>query len=134
MATDLNKIHILGRLTKDPELKELGQSKVVNFSIANNRTYVQNGEKKTDVNYFDCEAWSGLAEVVKKFAPKGKQVAIEGRLVQQSWEADGKKYSKVKIRVENLQLVGSQISSGSSNPSDDYSNYQTDIDEEDSVF
>ena len=134
MATDLNKIHILGRLTKDPELKELGQSKVVNFSIANNRTYVQNGEKKTDVNYFDCEAWSGLAEVVKKFAPKGKQVAIEGRLVQQSWEADGKKFSKVKIRVENLQLVGSQISSSSTNPSDDYSNYQTDIDEEDTVF
>ncbi len=135
MATDLNKIHILGRLTKDPELKDLGQSKVANFSIANNRTYVQNGEKKTDVSYFDCEAWSGLADVVKKFAPKGKQVAIEGRLIQQSWEADGKKFSKIKIRVENLQLVGSQFSTSDvSSPSDDYSNYQTDIDEEDSVF
>jgi single-strand DNA-binding protein len=134
MATDLNKILILGRLTRDPEIRDVGQSKVANFSIANNKSYIVNGEKKNEVSYFDCEAWSGAAEIIKKYTSKGKMIAVEGRLVQQNWEAEGKKFSKIKIRVENLQLLGGQSSSSESIQENDYSNYQTDINEEDSVF
>jgi len=107
MANDLNRVVLLGRLTRDPEFKIIGQSSVVNFSVANNRVYVSNGEKREETNFFDCEAWGKLADVLKQYAKKGKQVAIEGRLKQSTWDTpDGKKASKIRIQVENCQLLG----------------------------
>lgn len=95
MANDLNKVLLIGRMTRDPEFKSVNGSSVVNFSIANNRVYVTNGEKKEETHYFDCVAWGRLADILKQYAGKGKQVAIEGRLQQQSWETpEGKKLPK----------------------------------------
>ncbi len=116
MATDLNTVFLVGRLTKDPEFKIVNNSSVVNFSIANNRTYMQNGVKKEEVNYFECVAWGKLADIIKQYTSKGKQVAIEGRLRQETWDtSDGKKASKVRIYINNLQLLGSM---GASVPSE----------------
>jgi single-strand DNA-binding protein len=115
MANDLNKVLLIGRMTRDPEFKSVNGSSVVNFSIASNRTYVSNGDKKEETNYFDCVAWGKLADILKQYAGKGKQVAIEGRLQQQSWETpEGKKASKIRVYVESAQLLGGGQSGGGS--------------------
>ena len=147
MANDLNKILLIGRMTRDPEFKSVNGSSVVNFSIANNRVYVTNGEKKEETHFFDCDVWGKLADVLKQYATKGKQLAIEGRLQQSVWDApDGKKNSKVRIRVENFQLLGGNTGGGSGGganssysqqevPMEAYDpGYASDINEDDSVF
>ncbi len=108
MANDLNRVFILGRLTRDPETRQLPTGATLcRFSIANNRSYTQNNEKKEEVSYFNCIAWGKLGEIIQKYCQKGKQVAIEGRLRQNSWQdTEGKKVSSVEINVENLQLLG----------------------------
>jgi len=104
---DLNKVTLIGRLTRDPELKTIGATTVAKFSLASNKSFTVNGEKKEKVFYFDCEIWGKLADVLGRYATKGKQIAIEGGLEQETWDTqDGKKASKVKIRVENFQLLG----------------------------
>lgn len=123
MANDLNKVLLIGRMTRDPEFKSVNGSSVVNFSIANNRVYVTNGEKKEETHYFDCVAWGRLADILKQYAGKGKQVAIEGRLQQQSWETpEGKKASKIRVYVESAQLLGGQGQGGGSGDRTDSSN------------
>ncbi|TGL59683.1 single-stranded DNA-binding protein [Leptospira ognonensis] len=119
MANDLNKVLLIGRMTRDPEFKSVNGSSVVNFSLASNRIYVSNGDKKEETNYFDCVAWGKLADILKQYAGKGKQVAIEGRLQQQSWETpEGKKASKIRIYVESAQLLGGNASNSGGGPSD----------------
>lgn len=142
MANDLNRVTLIGRLTRDPEFKMIGQSSVVNFSIANNRIFVSNGEKKEETNFFDCEAWGKLADILKQYAKKGKQVAIEGRLKQSTWDTpEGKKASKIRIFVENCQLLGTATGGGSPEVSDPGTNYgetmsseYSDIQDDDMVF
>lgn len=108
MATDLNRVLLIGRLTRDPELKQTGAgTSYCRFGIANNRNYTQNGERKEEVSFFNCVAWGRQAEVINQYCRKGKQVAIEGRLKQSSWDGqDGKKQSSVDVVVESLQMLG----------------------------
>jgi single-strand DNA-binding protein len=107
MANDLNKVFLIGRLTRDPEFKSVKGTSVANFSIANNRSYSVNNEKKDETHYFDCEVWGKLAEVLRDYGKKGKQLAIEGKLSQSTWDTpDGKKASKIRVRVETFQLLG----------------------------
>lgn len=147
MANDLNRVTLIGRLTRDPEIRTVASTSVCNFSLATNRTYVANGEKKEETHFFDCEVWGKLADVLKQYATKGKQLAVEGRLQQSVWDApDGKKNSKVRIRVENFQLLGGNTGGGSSSganspysqqevPMEAYDpGYASDINEDDSVF
>ncbi|MBN2160899.1 MAG: single-stranded DNA-binding protein [Spirochaetes bacterium] len=107
MASDLNKVILIGRLTKDPELKytQSGTS-VCSFSIANNRTYVTAGEKKEQVSFFNCVAWAKTGEVIAEYCRKGKRIGIEGRMQQRSWEdQEGKKRQTVEIVVDNFQFL-----------------------------
>lgn len=114
MANDLNNVILIGRLTRDPEFKTVGQASLSNFSIANNRSYMDNGTRKDVVNYFDCIVWGKLAEILKQYGGKGKQIMVEGRLEQNTWDGqDGKKQSKIRIRVENFQLLGGRTNSDS---------------------
>ena len=108
MATDLNLVMLLGRLTRDPELKQTGSgTSYCRFSIANNRNYTQGGERKEEVSFFNCVAWGKQAEIISRYCRKGKQVAIEGRLKQNSWEdKEGKKNSTVDVVVNQLQMLG----------------------------
>ncbi|MCZ8343341.1 MAG: single-stranded DNA-binding protein [Leptospira sp.] len=126
MANDLNRILLIGRMTRDPEFKSVNGSSVVNFSVANNRTYMSGGDKKEETHYFDCVAWGKLADILKQYAGKGKQVAIEGRLQQQSWETpEGKKASKIRIYVESAQLLGGSGGSSSNERSESNSGYDS---------
>jgi len=100
---DLNKWIGIGRLTRDPEVKQTTTGKdVASFSLAINDGW---GDKKS-VSFIDCEAWGKTAEIMGKYCSKGKQIAVTGRLKQDSWEKDGQKRSKIKIVVESMQLLG----------------------------
>jgi len=107
MSSDLNRIIIIGRTTRDLELRYTPSgTAVAGFAIANNKSYSQGGEKKEQVSYFDCVVWSKLAEVMTEYVKKGTQIAIEGRLQQRRWDdQDGNKKSKVEVVVENFQFL-----------------------------
>jgi len=115
LANDINRVVLIGRLTRDPELKSTNSgSYFCRFTLASNRTIFQKeGENKDEVGFFDCIAWGKLAEVVSKYTQKGKRVSVDGSLRFSSWEsAEGKKQSKVEIYVENLQFLESSRSAG----------------------
>jgi single-strand DNA-binding protein len=118
MASDLNKVILVGRLTRDPELKYTqGGTSVCSFSIANNRTYVTAGEKKEQVSFFNCVAWAKTGEVIAEYCKKGKRIGIEGRLQQRSWDdQEGKKRQTVEIVVDNFQFLDPPQSAGGSAP------------------
>ena len=107
MATDFNRVILIGRATRDPELKTTPSgTSVVSFSIACNRSWTQAGEKKEEVGFFNCTAWAKLAETIAQYVKKGDKIAVEGRLQQRSWEKDGQKHSVVEIVVDNVQFLG----------------------------
>ena len=107
MAGDLNRVILIGRLTRDPELRYTPSgTAVASFSVANNRTYAVSGEKKEQVSYFDCIAWSKLGEIITEYCKKGQRIAIEGRLQQRRWEdQENNKKSKIELVVENFQFL-----------------------------
>ncbi|AVV48750.1 MULTISPECIES: single-stranded DNA-binding protein [Leptospira] len=114
MANDINRVTLVGRLTRDPEFKSINGTSLVNFSLANGRTYVSNGEKREESHFFDCEVWGKPADIIQQYCKKGKQIAVEGRLKQDTWETtEGKKASRIRIVVENFQLLGSKDDSNS---------------------
>ena len=107
MASDLNRVILIGRLTRDPEIRYTPSgTAVASFSLANGRTYAVTGEKKEQVSYFDCIAWSKLGEIITEYCKKGHRIAVEGRLQQSRWDdQDGKKRSKVEVVIENFQFL-----------------------------
>ena len=102
----LNSVNIMGNLTRDPELKYTPSGKsVCSLSIANNRIYTKNGEKVTEVSYFDVEVWGAVAENCAKYLAKGRGIIVEGRLRQDRWEKDGKMQSRVRISANNIHFL-----------------------------
>ena len=98
----LNHITIMGRLTKDPELRRTGSGvAVASFRVAVDRDYAQNGqERKTD--FIDCVAWRQAGEFVAKYFRKGSMIVVEGRLEMRTWEdRDGIRHTSAEINVEN---------------------------------
>ena len=108
MAT-LNKVFLIGNLTRDPELKYIANGTgIAKFGLAVNRTYnTPEGEKKKETCFVDITAWDKLAEVCKEHLTKGRLVLIEGRLQYQSWESDdGTKRNKLEVVAQNVQFLG----------------------------
>ena len=103
----MNKIYLTGRITKDIELKEYGDLKVVNNTIA-----VYGGKRnEEDITYFfDFKAFNYQAEKLCKNATKGSKIVIEGALTQDKWEKDGQQMSKVVIIVESIGVLAKQES------------------------
>ena len=110
----LNHIVIMGRLTRDPELRRTGSGiAVANFTVAVDRDFAdkQSGEKETD--FFDCVAWRQTGEFVSKYFKKGSMVAISGRLQTRSWnDKDGNKRKAFEILAENAYFGESKKESG----------------------
>jgi single-strand DNA-binding protein len=104
----INKVVILGNLTRDPELKSLPNgTKVNNFSLATNRTWKDaNGAKQEAVEYHNVVAFAKQAEVIAQWCKKGSQIYIEGRLTTRSWDdaTTGKKAYKTEVVMENFQF------------------------------
>ncbi len=107
MASDINRVVLIGRMVKDPELRYTQSgSSVANFSIANTRTYSVSGEKKEYTSFFNCIAWGKLGEAIAQYCKKGQRIGIEGRLQQRSWDdQNGQKRSSVEVVVENFQFL-----------------------------
>lgn len=99
----LNHSVLMGRLTRDPELRRTGSGiAVASFRVAVDRDYAQAGqERKTD--FFDCIAWRQVGEFVAKYFRKGSMIVVEGRLEQRTWEdREGSRHTSVEINAENV--------------------------------
>ncbi len=106
---DMNKVFLLGNLTRDPELRYMPSgSPVANFGLATNRVYTgQDGQKKEDATFIDIEAFARTAELCSQYLSKGRQVLIEGRLKFRTWEGqDGQKRSKLSVVAERVTFLG----------------------------
>ena len=106
--SDINRVILVGRLTKDAELKYVGESACCRFSIAVNRSRKdQSGNWTEEAYYFDLTWWGKGAESASRYLVKGKQVAIDGSLRMDKWtDQNGNQRSKVEIFCENLELLG----------------------------
>jgi single-strand DNA-binding protein len=104
---DINRVVLIGRLTRDAELKYTsGGQAVCKFSIAVNRRR-KNGEQWEDeANYFDIVLWGRQGEAINQYLLKGKAVGLDGELRQDRWQQDGQNRSKVEIVANNVQLLG----------------------------
>ena len=113
-----NKVILMGRLTRDPQLSYLpSQTAVVEFSLATSRTYKkQDGSQAEDVCFTDCQMFGKRAEVINKYLHKGDPLFVEGRLKFDSWQAqDGSKRSKLRVFVENFEFMGGGKSNNNQN-------------------
>jgi len=112
----LNKVMLIGNVTRDPEVKFTPKgSAVADLGLAINRSYTnQGGEKVEEVTFVDVELWGRLAEIAGEYAKKGRPIFIEGRLRIDSWEdkQSGQKRSRLKVVAEGLQLLGSRQGGG----------------------
>ena len=115
----LNKVQIIGNISRDPEVKYTAHGKAVtDLGVAINRSWKDDsGTKHEEVTFADVTLWGRLAEVAGDFCRKGGSVYIEGRLQMDTWEdkQSGQKRSKLRVVGENLQLLGSRRQEGQEN-------------------
>lgn len=112
---NLNKVMLIGRLTRDPETRHTaGGNSVTNFGLAVNRTYKRPGsdESVEETTFVDIEAWGKTGETFARFMKKGRQAYVEGRLKFDSWEKDGQKRTKLLVVMENFQFLDSGSGGG----------------------
>ncbi len=102
-----NRVELIGNLTRDPELRYTPNGAAVcTFSVATNRTYVSEGEKKEEVDFHRLVSWNKLAELCNQLLKKGNKVFISGRLQTRSWEGqDGAQRQTTEIVVEDMILL-----------------------------
>jgi single-strand DNA-binding protein len=118
---NLNKVLLIGNLTRDPELRYTpGGTAVVNLRMATNRRYKdKSGEMKQEVCYITVVAWDKQAEVCNQYLHKGSPLFVEGRLQSRSWDgADGKKRTVIEVRAERVQFLGAPPAKTESIPED----------------
>jgi single-strand DNA-binding protein len=104
---DLNSVLLEGRLTRDPSLKTFANdSKVCNFSIANNYSYkLKDGSYKSDAYFIDIQVWGNSGALCMQYLTKGSVVRLRGSLKQNKWEdREGKKNSKVVVNAEHVEF------------------------------
>lgn len=109
----MNRVILIGRLTKDPEIRTSGNYTIASFSIAVDRKYKREGEAEAD--FFNCTAFNKTAEFVEKYCKKGTKMVVEGRIQNDNYEKDGVKHYGVKIMVDSLEFAESK--GASSTPS-----------------
>ena len=105
----MNKVILIGRLTRDPELRTISTGNATtSFTIAVNRNFTnQNGEREAD--FINCVAWRKQAENIAKYCTKGSQVAVEGRIQTRSYDAqDGTKRYVTEIIADNVTFLGAK--------------------------
>ena len=110
----MNKVFLIGRLTRDPELRYTGNNTAVaSFSIAVNRNFTnQSGEREAD--FINIVVWRKQAENVKNYLTQGSQVAIDGRIQTRSYDdQDGKKRYVTEVIADNVEFLGSKGQSSS---------------------
>lgn len=108
MARSLNKVTLIGNLTRDPELRYTPQGTAVcTFGVATNRQWTtEGGEKKEDVEFHRIVAWNKLAEICSQLLTKGRKVYVEGRLQTRSWTGqDGNQRTTTEIVINDMIIL-----------------------------
>lgn len=104
----LNRVLLIGNLTKDPELRYTPSgTPVANLRLAVNSTFKdQAGQKKEETCFVTIVVWNKQAEICNQYLKKGRPVFIEGRLIYRSWEQEGKTRSTMEVRADRVQFLG----------------------------
>jgi len=111
----INKVIIIGNLTRDPEMRQTPNNQAVTtFGVATNRAWVtQRDEHKNSAEFHECVAWAKLAEICSKYLKKGNLVYVEGYLKTRNWETpEGVKKFKTEIVVQDMIMLEKRASSG----------------------
>ena len=106
-----NKVQLIGNLGQTPEIKTFdGGRKMARFSVATNETYRNaKGEKVKETQWHNLIAWGKLAEIVEKYLTKGKEVAVEGKLIHRSYnDKEGNKKYVSEVEVSELLMLGAK--------------------------
>ncbi len=115
MARSLNKVVLIGNLTRDPELRYTPQGTAVcTFGVATNRQWVtESGEKKEDAEFHRIVAWNKLAEICSQLLTKGRKVYVEGRLQTRSWTGqDNQQRTTTEIVISDMIILDSRRDAG----------------------
>lgn len=110
MARSLNRVQLIGNLTRDPELRYTPQGTAVcSFGLATNRSWTtETGEKRDEAEFHRIVSWNKLAELCSQFLTKGKKVYLEGRLSTRNWNAqDGTQKTTTEIIISDMILIDS---------------------------
>jgi len=112
---DINHVVLVGRLTRDAELKQTSSGQAVcKFSLAVNRRRKNGDQWEDEANFFDVVIWGRQGEALNQYLLKGKMVGVDGELRQDRWQQDGQNRSKVEIVANYLQLLGGSGTGGAS--------------------
>lgn len=108
----MNKVILMGRLTRDPELSQTPQgTAVARFSIAVNRRFAKEGQQQAD--FINCTAWRQQAEFICRYFKKGSMIAVVGSIQTRSWDGqDGKKQYATEVVADEVYFTGSKAESG----------------------
>lgn len=111
---NLNRVMLMGNLTRDPELRAAGNSDVCQFGLAINRTWKdQSGEKHEEVTFVDCQAWGKTGELIHQYVTKGQPLYVEGRLRLEQWQdKEGNDRKAMRVVVEAMQFLARREDSG----------------------
>lgn len=126
MAKSINQVILMGRLTRDPELRTTTTGKsVVNFSLA-----VDKGGQDAGADFFEIVAWEKLAELVAQYLSKGRRCLVQGRLSQRQWEQDGQKRSRIEVMANDVTFLDGPTSNseGTSAPASQPTSSETKAD------
>lgn len=124
----MNYVGLMGRLTKDPELKQTSSGKTYSrFSIAVKKDFVKDG-----VDFINCVAWDKRAEFIANYFKKGQKILIQGRINTGTYEVNGEKRTSFDIVVDNADFIESMANGSSTNSTrnDDTMDYETTMDED----
>jgi single-strand DNA-binding protein len=120
----LNKVLLIGNLTRDPEVRMMSSGRpVCNFGLALNRSYKDaDGNKKEEVTFVDVECFGPRAEAVGRFFSKGRPIFVEGRLKLDQWESkEGEKRSAIRVVLDNFEFVDAGRNEANSNNNQSFS-------------
>lgn len=123
----VNKVILLGRLSKDPEIKYTSNSEaVVNFTLATSENWTdKKGQKQETTEWHKIVAWGKLAELCNMYLKKGSQTYLEGVLTTRSWDAkDGSKRYTTEIKAKTVQFIGNKITNNDAAPAPKSGNEQ----------
>ncbi|MCU0355999.1 MAG: single-stranded DNA-binding protein [Cyclobacteriaceae bacterium] len=115
----VNKVILVGRLGKDPEVRNLDSGvAVANFTLATSETYRDKttGERKEITEWHNVVLWRGLAEIAQKFLHKGDMVYVEGKLRTRSWEKEGVTRYTTEVVADNMTMLSTKGSNSSGEP------------------
>ena len=125
---NLNKVVLVGNLTKNPDVKSTTNTTVTKFGLAVNRKYKSAEGLKEETCFIDIVAFAKLAEIAGEYLAKGAPVLIEGRLSYNTWEQEGVKKSKHEVVAENIQFLQRKEYPKTENKTDTFSEDLDDID------